>query len=201
MDAAGLSGGLFDLLVDLEGVVLELRDVGVGVERVHAARRVPGRAGSELGAFEQGHVFPAVLGEVVKDAATDHASADDGHPDMRFHGLALRLQARAEKGRSEPAASILHRRRDVQPRRTLTHPWRTSQGPVSSPPLNGERLRRKRAALHGRSIEMHEPDTTMSTPISISISISISMSISMSMPDGDNVRPSRRARHRGPVGW
>ena len=81
VDAAGLPGRLLDLLVDLEGVVLELGDVGVGVERVHAAGGVPGRAGGELRALDQGHVLPAVLDEVVEDAATDHAATDDRHPD------------------------------------------------------------------------------------------------------------------------
>ena len=91
VDAAGLPGDFLDLLVDLEGVVLELGDVGVGVERMHAARRMPGGAGGELGALEQDDVLPAVPGEVVEDAATDDSSADDSHSDMRFHASGLRL--------------------------------------------------------------------------------------------------------------
>ena len=90
VDAAGLPGDLLDLLVDLQRVVLELGDVGVGVERVHAARRMPGGAGGELGAFEQDDILPPVLDEVVQDAATDDASADDSHSDMRFHASGLR---------------------------------------------------------------------------------------------------------------
>ena len=53
VDAAGLPGDLLDLLVDLQRVVLELGDVGVGVEGVHAAGGVPGGAGGELGALQQ----------------------------------------------------------------------------------------------------------------------------------------------------
>ena len=90
VDAAGLPGNRLDLLVDLQRVVLELGDVGVRVERVHATRRVPRGAGSELRAFEQDDILPAVLGEVVQDAATDHSSADDSHSDMRFHASGLR---------------------------------------------------------------------------------------------------------------
>ena len=91
VDAAGLPGDFLDLLVDLEGVVLELGDVGVGVERVHAPRRMPGGAGGELGALQQDDVLPAVPGEVVEDAATDDSAADDGHSDVRFHATGLRL--------------------------------------------------------------------------------------------------------------
>ena len=58
---------------------------------MHAARRVPGGAGGELGALHQDDVLPAVLDEVVEDAATDHSSADDSHSGMRFHASGLRL--------------------------------------------------------------------------------------------------------------
>ena len=50
VDGAALAGGGLDLLVELDGVLLQLGDVGVTVERVHAAGRVPGRAGGQLAA-------------------------------------------------------------------------------------------------------------------------------------------------------
>ena len=42
-----------DLLVELDRVFLQLGDVGVAVERVHAAGGVPGRAGGQLVALDQ----------------------------------------------------------------------------------------------------------------------------------------------------
>jgi hypothetical protein len=39
-----LAGDLLDLLIEIDGVLLELGDVRVSVHRVHAARGVPGRA-------------------------------------------------------------------------------------------------------------------------------------------------------------
>ena len=42
--AAGLPGDLLDLLVELDGVLLQLGDIRIAVHGVHAARRVPGRA-------------------------------------------------------------------------------------------------------------------------------------------------------------
>jgi hypothetical protein len=42
--AAGDAGDLLDLLVQLDGVLLQLGDVRVTVDRVHAARGVPRRA-------------------------------------------------------------------------------------------------------------------------------------------------------------
>ena len=63
---------------------LQLGDVGVAVERVHAAGGVPGRARGELGALDQHDVGPAGLGEMIEHAAADDAAADDGDLDMRL---------------------------------------------------------------------------------------------------------------------
>jgi hypothetical protein len=40
---------------------------------------VPGRTGRELVLLEQDDVGPAEVGEVVGDAAADHAAADDDY--------------------------------------------------------------------------------------------------------------------------
>ena len=87
MQAAGLAADLFQLLVELDGVALQRRHVGVGIEGVEAAGRVPGRARGQLGTLDQHHVLPAELGQVIEHAAPDHAAADHGHTDMRFHGF------------------------------------------------------------------------------------------------------------------
>ena len=53
MHAAGLAGDLLDLLVELDGVLLQLGDVGVAVDGVHAAGGMPGRAGGQFRALDQ----------------------------------------------------------------------------------------------------------------------------------------------------
>ena len=77
VDRAVLAGDPLDLLVQLDRVLLEPRDVGIAVERVHPAGRVPGAAGGELATLEQHHVGPAGLREVIEDARPDHAPTDD----------------------------------------------------------------------------------------------------------------------------
>ena len=77
VDRAVLAGHALDLLVQLDRVLLEARHVRVAVERVHAAGRVPRRAGRQLAPLEQHHVRPAGPGQVVQHAATDDTAADD----------------------------------------------------------------------------------------------------------------------------
>ena len=80
MDAAVLTRLTLDGFVQLDGVLLQLRHVGVAVERVHAAGGMPRGSGGELFALEQNYVGPAGLGEMVKNAGTDDAAAD--HDDL-----------------------------------------------------------------------------------------------------------------------
>ena len=81
MDGAGVPGDLLDLVVELARAVVELRNVGGGVERVHGARGVRSRAAGMLGALQHDDVLRAVLDEVIEHAATDDAAADDRHSD------------------------------------------------------------------------------------------------------------------------
>jgi hypothetical protein len=85
VQAAGLAADLLELLVELDGVALERRDVGIGVEGVEAAGGVPGRARGQLRALDQHDVAPAVLGQVIEHAAADHAAADHHHPNVGPH--------------------------------------------------------------------------------------------------------------------
>jgi hypothetical protein len=85
VEAAGLAGDLLDLLVELDRVLLQFGDVGVAVDGVEAAGRVPGRPGGELRTLDQHHVLPARLGQVIEHAAPDHAAADHGHLHLAFH--------------------------------------------------------------------------------------------------------------------
>ena len=86
MQPAGLARELLELAVERDGIGLELRDVGIAVQGVEAPRRVPRRARGQLGAFDQHHVAPAGLGQMVEHRAADHAAADHHHPGLRSHG-------------------------------------------------------------------------------------------------------------------
>ena len=87
MHAAALAGDRLDLLVELDRVLLELRHIGVAVDRVHAARGVPGGARRELGALDQHHVAPARLREVVEHAGTHDSAADHHRFRVRLHAV------------------------------------------------------------------------------------------------------------------
>ena len=88
VQAAGLAGDRLDLLVEADGIGLQLGDVGVAVQRVEAARRMPGRARGQLAPLDQHHVAPAGLGEMIEHRAADDAAADHRDLDMGFHEVA-----------------------------------------------------------------------------------------------------------------
>ena len=85
MQPAGLAGYFFQFVVKADGVALQLGHIRIAVESVKAAGGVPRRSGGQLIALDQHHVLPTGFGQMVKDAATDDATADNGDPCMRFH--------------------------------------------------------------------------------------------------------------------
>ena len=87
VDPAGLPGFGLEILVELDRVLLQLRDVGVAVQRMHAAGRVPRRARRQLVALDQHHVGPTGLGEMIENAGADDAAADDGDARMALHRI------------------------------------------------------------------------------------------------------------------
>ncbi len=89
MDAAGLARDLLDLAIEVDRVLLQLRDVGVGVIGVDAGRSMPSRAGCQLVLLEQDDVLPADLRQVVEHARADHSPADDDCLCMRFHVMLI----------------------------------------------------------------------------------------------------------------
>src|SRR5262249_19036656 len=66
MQRARLTGERLDLAIQVDGVLLQARDVRFAVERVHAAGRVPRRAGRQLALFDEERIRPADLGEVIQ---------------------------------------------------------------------------------------------------------------------------------------
>ncbi len=85
VDAAVPTADPLDLLVELDGVLLEGGHVRVAVEGVHSPGGVPGRPGGQLLALDQDHIGPTVLGQVVQHAGADHPSADDDGSGLTFH--------------------------------------------------------------------------------------------------------------------
>ncbi|MNV40417.1 hypothetical protein D3C71_1320230 [compost metagenome] len=85
MQADILAGIGLDLLVELDRVFLQLGDVGVTVDRVHAASRMPGGTGSKLGPLDQNHVRPAEFRQMVEDGTADDTAADHHNPGMALH--------------------------------------------------------------------------------------------------------------------
>ena len=102
---AGLAGKLLQLLVELHRVGLQLGDVGVAVERMEAAGRVPGRTGRQLRAFDQHDVGPAGAGQVVKHRTADDAAADDNCFCVGFHENGSVL-SRNESGRCKVESGV-----------------------------------------------------------------------------------------------
>src|SRR5262249_49272502 len=77
LPSRGLSGFLFQVGVELDAVLQELRDVGRGPQLSDQAGRMPSRSARQLVPLEQNDFAPAELGQVVSrtapyDAATDN---------------------------------------------------------------------------------------------------------------------------------
>ncbi len=77
VQAARLPRERLDLAVQVDGVLLQPRDVGLAVEGMHAAGRMPGRAGGQFALLDQQYVVPADLRQVIEHAGADHAATDD----------------------------------------------------------------------------------------------------------------------------
>ena len=85
MQAAGHSCQRFELAVKLDRVTLQGGHVGIAIQGVKTACRMPGGSGSELGSLQQDHIRPAEFGEVVQNRTTHDAAADHTHLCVRFH--------------------------------------------------------------------------------------------------------------------
>jgi hypothetical protein len=85
VDTTREAGGTLDLAVYLNGVVLKRRDVWITIQRMHSTSRVPRRARSEFGAFQQHNIPHPELGKVIKHTASNNAPANDDDSCVRFH--------------------------------------------------------------------------------------------------------------------
>ena len=64
-------------LVEADAVLQHPGHVPVGAELSHEARRMPGGAAGQFALFQEDHIAPSHLGQVVGDAAAHDASADN----------------------------------------------------------------------------------------------------------------------------
>ena len=85
-----LPGLLLELRVEPDPVVVDLRHVVVGDEARALARRVPGRAGSQLPLLHEQEVGPPLLGEVVEQPHSHHSPTDDDDSRVCLHGALQR---------------------------------------------------------------------------------------------------------------
>ena len=149
MDRAVLAADPLDLLVQLDGVLLELRDVRVAIERVHPAGRVPRRAGRQLAPLEQHDVGPARLGQVVQHAGADDAPTDDDDLRRRLH-LDIPLDRSGLSGRFNSRSGRRLRRRGGRrmPRapRGWPGPSAAARRPPAAPSRCGSPSRAARAS-------------------------------------------------------
>src|SRR3984893_12067698 len=129
MHAARLSGDLLEFLIEIDGVLLELGDVGIPVDGVHAAGRTPGRAAGEFAALDQQHVLPARLGEVIQHARADHSAADHHHPRIAVHGPSPREFTRWIPPTAPANLRPLCAYRSARSARSGTARWRYRRGP------------------------------------------------------------------------
>ncbi len=81
-----LTGIGLDLLVEFDRVFLQLGNVRIAVDRMHAPCCMPGGAGGEFRTLEQNDIAPAELGQMVEDRTSDDTATDDDNSSMAFHG-------------------------------------------------------------------------------------------------------------------
>ena len=93
MHADRLTRFLLDLLEEVDRVGLQNGHVRIGVQRVKAARRMPGRPRGQDGALDQGDVGPAQLGKMVNDGGADDAPSDHRNPIVRLHAVSCKTCA------------------------------------------------------------------------------------------------------------
>ena len=63
----------------------QLGDIGIAIDGVHATGGMPGGARGQFRPFDQHHIGPAELGEMVQHRTPDDTAADDDDPRMTFH--------------------------------------------------------------------------------------------------------------------
>ena len=87
MQAASDAGFFFDLFIKLNGILLELSDIRIAIQRMEAASRVPRGTGGQFRTFDQHDIGPARFGEMIKNRTADDAAANYHYFCTRLHRL------------------------------------------------------------------------------------------------------------------
>ncbi len=84
METGRLAGNFLDLFIQINGIGLQLRDLRVAIDGVKTARRMPGRPGCQFRPFDQNHIFPTQLGQMIQYRTPNNPAPD-------YHRLCMRL--------------------------------------------------------------------------------------------------------------
>ena len=85
MHAAGLARNPLYFLIELDRVLLQLGDIRVAIDGVHASCGVPSGAGGQFGSLDKQHVLPAGLRQVIQNTDAHDAPADHHRLRMFLH--------------------------------------------------------------------------------------------------------------------
>src|SRR5271166_4411299 len=102
-----LAGLRFDFLKEVDRIGLQDRHVRIGVERMEAARCMPGRTRGEHGSLDQGDVRPTEFRKMVKNGGPNDAASDDDDPVARIH------LPPTKAGSNREATELARRRLDI----------------------------------------------------------------------------------------
>jgi hypothetical protein len=82
-----LFGRGFNLFVQIDRVFLQLGDMGISIDFVHAPGRMPSETWRQFIALEQHYIGPAELRKVVQNGAADYSAANDNSVGLGSHVL------------------------------------------------------------------------------------------------------------------
>ena len=82
MQTARLAGDFFQFPIQPDGITLQRRHIGVGVQGMKSTRSVPGGSRRQFGTLDQHEVGPTEFGQVIQNAAANHAAADHRYLDL-----------------------------------------------------------------------------------------------------------------------
>src|SRR4029079_14870631 len=77
LPAGRLPGFRLELVVELDRVLQELRDIGGSAELSNETGGMASRTGGDIGALQHHGIGPAIFAEMKGGAAADDAAADD----------------------------------------------------------------------------------------------------------------------------
>src|SRR5262249_8303112 len=86
----GMASLSLQLRIELGGVLVDAGHTVAGAQAADQARRMPGGASGQLVLFQEYHLAPADLRQVISDAGPDHTATADHNPGVRRKRTARR---------------------------------------------------------------------------------------------------------------